>query len=662
MRRGSSLYKKNTQLLIKTTKEVPDDPFQYLTFSDLEDWAGDTIVSRGKEYQRDGCVRNLCRIADGRLLATVEGTHPYTTMVSWEDGQLISECSCPYEDDCKHAVAAVLEYIARLKSGQAVPQASPNDRRMKWLDNLDIIDDESDSLDSGVNLQSAIPPRDLKSRLEKKTKAELIQLLMRAIAENPHIYENLPLEDAAPTAESVERLVKSIYKEIKQVSSSPAWWDSWHDEGELPDYSRVRKGLKKLLDGGHPDEVVKLGDFLFERSNEQVGQSNDDGETAIDISECLDIVFKALAQCSLSDADKLEKAIDFELDDQYDLCSGLESFREQSFPSSAWSELSDRLLTRLNQGEFQPNEDDFHERYYRDRLIDAIVDALYAAGRENEILPLCMAEADNTRNYPRVVRLLIETRRISEAEAWIKKGYAATQEKYSGIARELLEWLVKIKTEQKAWSELAAIRAGEFFDSPDLKTFLELESAARKAGCETAVRKAIQQFLEKGELPEKSSHSWPLPNPELPITFKKSTQKFPDSELLLEIAIHEKKPDEVLHWLEYDRHERQNSRFYYSENLYDKSAGFLSTDYPDVAISVWKNLADFHIRLTKPAAYRTAGGYLKKIQKFLNKSGQVSEWQSFLNTLRSEHKRKRRLMDVLDGLDSRPIIDTQLIK
>ncbi|MFH1213410.1 MAG: SWIM zinc finger family protein [Candidatus Neomarinimicrobiota bacterium] len=638
--------------------KVGSDPFLVLTFSDLEDWAGETIVNRGKKYQRDGCVWNLCRTSDGHLLASVNGSHPYLTTVCFKDGQLISECSCPYEYNCKHAVAVVLEYIAMLKSGQTVPLAPPDDRRLKWLNSNDTYEGDHDLSDVKVNTGTEILPNDLKSRLAKKSKTELVQLLAQAITRNPDLYDNLSIEKKNADSETIEHLIKSIHREIKEVSNKPAWWDPWHDEGELPDYSHIQKGLKKLLDGGHPDEVLRLGDILFERSNEQIGQSNDEGETAVAVEECMEIVIKALAQCSLADADKLEKAVDFELGDDYEICSGLGLFFEQSFPRTAWDELAGRLLVRLNQCEFQPNTDNYHERYNRDRLIDLTLNALHNAGRDDEAIPLCMTEAENTYNYPRVVKLLIKTGRISEAEAWIKKGYNATHVKYFGIARELLELLVKIKTERQAWGELAAIRAGEFFCSPSLHTFVDLMSAAEKAGYESIVRQVIRQFLEEGKFPEKSSKAWPLPEPELPMTSKRAPQKFPNSELLLEIAVHEKKPDEAIHWLEYERSNRQNNRFYYPESLYDKTADYLSTDYPDIAISVWKNITEFHISLTKPSAYQTAGRYLKKIQKLLNKSGRASEWPPLLNLLRSEHKRKYRLMNVLDGLDSRPIIES----
>ena len=43
-------------------KRKQADPFEALTWNDLTDWAGSKIVSRGKNYQRNGYVKDLARL------------------------------------------------------------------------------------------------------------------------------------------------------------------------------------------------------------------------------------------------------------------------------------------------------------------------------------------------------------------------------------------------------------------------------------------------------------------------------------------------------------------------------------------------------------------------------------------------------------------------
>jgi hypothetical protein len=58
--------------------------FSDLTWDDLEAWAGTRVVKRGKSYK--GCVSDLCRTADGRLLAWVRGGNRYATEVRLSEG------------------------------------------------------------------------------------------------------------------------------------------------------------------------------------------------------------------------------------------------------------------------------------------------------------------------------------------------------------------------------------------------------------------------------------------------------------------------------------------------------------------------------------------------------------------------------------------------
>ena len=99
----------------------------------------------------------------------------------------------------------------------------------------------------------------------------------------------------------------------------------------IPDYSRVRSGLQELLDDGYADEVVRLGKKLFSKGTKQVEQSHDEGDTVYEVADTLKIVFMALGECSISNVAKMEMAVDFRLNDEYDLCSGLEMFWNRRF-------------------------------------------------------------------------------------------------------------------------------------------------------------------------------------------------------------------------------------------------------------------------------------------------------------------------------------------
>jgi len=52
-----------------------------LTWNDIDGWASENIISRGKTYQRQGRVFDLAVTIDGVLIAWVDGSERYATKV-----------------------------------------------------------------------------------------------------------------------------------------------------------------------------------------------------------------------------------------------------------------------------------------------------------------------------------------------------------------------------------------------------------------------------------------------------------------------------------------------------------------------------------------------------------------------------------------------------
>ncbi|MDQ1276490.1 MAG: hypothetical protein QG610_2068 [Euryarchaeota archaeon] len=96
------------------------DPFKELKWSDLQDWAGGKATAKGIKYQEEERVKEIKRTPEGSLVARVEGTNDYFTEISLKEGKLSSICTCPVGHDCKHGVAAVLEYLELAEQGEEV--------------------------------------------------------------------------------------------------------------------------------------------------------------------------------------------------------------------------------------------------------------------------------------------------------------------------------------------------------------------------------------------------------------------------------------------------------------------------------------------------------------------------------------------------------------
>ncbi len=630
---------------------VKTDPFKELTWDDLQAWAGSKIVSRGKSYQRSGHVQGLARTPGGGLVAWVEGSQKYATRVEFEDGALDPDCSCPYGDTCKHAVAVVIEYLDHIKKGIEIPQVTGQDKRIQRLEEFsgdEAWDEEDEEINSGKAADKS-----LETFLEQQTKAQLVTRLKDLAERYPLVRE--ALQDQSELSKgTVGKMVNAVRKEIRDLGAKPGWTNHWNNEGFIPDYSRVKDRLEALLTRGHADEVVALGKELLEAGTSQVEMSHDEGETAEEISSCLDVVFQALPQSSLPPSEQMIWAVEVGLEDEYDLCQGVETFWEKKQTVADWNILAEELIKRLNQFPAAKGADGFSRNYSRDKLSDRVIHALENTGRYEEIIPLCEQEAEKTGSYIRLVDLLKEAKRWEEAEQWIHKGIKATQTQWPGIANRLRTALREMREKEGDWLSVAAFRAEDFFREPTLNAFEELRKATERAEVWPAVRAAAMHYLEAGKLP-RTEPAWPLPETGMKETVERRPRQFPIIEALIDIAIAEKRPDDVIRW--YDQRKTKGIGWGWSEVQDDKIADALVARYPDRALGIWKRLAENQIALTKPKAYAAAAGYLRKVHHVLKKLGKEKEWQGYLAELRQTNARKIRFIEILDGLSGKRILE-----
>ncbi len=624
------------------------DPFLGLSFDDLNEWAGSKIVSRGRNYHRQGRVSELAITDDGALIAWVKGSKKYAIRVAMdEDGLPQSVCSCPYTIDCKHGVAVVFEYLKRVENDRFVPKAKNGDERLKLWEDEDR-DNESDDVENAL---SGGMQKEIDAFLKGKTRAQLIELIHELAAIHPETGQDL-FDRGQIVSGSVKSLVTRLRLEIREIGEERGWRNYWQDEGHTPDYSGIRTKLETLLKAGHADAVVALGEELINTGIRQVEESHDEGETAMEIERCMPVMVKALGHSSMDTADKLAWAVDAVLKDSFNICETIAEYLHRKHPQTAWNTLADRLLTRLNGLKSIKGADEFSRNYARDRISDWVLHALDRAGREDEIIPLCKAEAEKTGSYDRLIKRLIAARHYEHAERWIQEGIRTTHEKWPGIAASLSNKLLEIRTRQKNWPVVAAMHAEEFVRHPSRKIFADCKKTSGKVKAWPKVRESLLTYLENGVLPWKQG-GWPLPESGLdtPKAAARS-ERFPMVDDLVHIAILEKKPDQVLRW--YNR--LPKNRFGWHGVDDDEVAAAVQTHAPDRAVAIWKNKAERLIAQVKPSAYQEAAKYLRKAGKVMANENKQTEWERYLRDLRAKQIRKRRLIEILDGLVGRPIL------
>ena len=694
---GKRGTKKKKKAKRKARKKKPEAPYLRISWDDLEDWAGSRIVSRGKDYHRRGAVRDLACAADGALVAWVFGSARYATLVTLdESGALSSECSCPYWDTCKHAVAVLLAYLGQLKDDRDIPALEDGDTRLEELerrrryledpdDELDeddwqYWDDESDDddLDDDDELEdgdeeaagleppsSQGAPSSRRASLQRLTKAELIALIEEAGTRYPEVWSLVDHRQAI-TGGKTGKILQAVRTAIQDLHV-PAWDHEWDDCVDA-DLERLKEHLEALLNAGHADSLVQLGPELLEAAGYRL-ESEHEGESAIELGECMEVVFSAVYHSTLAEAAQIEWIIDMDLADGYDLCgAGLEGFWDKMFSQEAWESVAGRLDRRL-QGPQEPSDtDSYGQRHRRDQLVDWIVTACENAGIEERIIPLCEREAPVTGSYERLVNHLVTAERLEEAERWCRQGILDTESSRPGLAANLRKTMQTIAGQQGDPLRVVALKASEFFNSPSLKAFHELIDASRESRVEEAVDAWARSFLVTGQPPpgvagrsrrrRKSDLevAWSLPDPGVPLPACDRRPSAPMTDILIRLAVEEQRLEDVLTW--YDLHGSTGAPGWYAD-LDMEVAEAVAGTHPDRAVAIYKKKAEGLIATVTPRGYEAAGTYLRKIKRVLSDCGRGDEWSSYLETLRQANRRRPRCMEVLGRVDrgDRPIVN-----
>jgi len=655
------------------TEKETFDPFLDLDWNTLEEWAGAKTLSRGRQYQREKRVHDLVRSTDGALVAWVDGVEQYATAVTF-GGSLTSVCTCPVGPECKHAVAIVLEYLALRKDNKPVRNIPADDPRLSLLGiNTEKSPAEDPCVTSdgplqtgGQNLQQN-PERSRRKQislpqfLEGLSKKELISLLDELIRAYPQVQQEIADRKSVATADA-DPVLDALLSDIDHITGEDAWSNSWNGESQIPDYSPVKKRMEILLSMGFPDAVVNAGGVLMKKGAAQVDRSNDEGETADGIASCMDLVFQALSLSSLPAHERMLFAILAELDDGYDLCSGADRFWEEKFPDRDWGLVADGLLLRLGKDRYDHESRKHGSRYNREQLVGWIMTALDLAGREDESTDLSIAEVGRTDSYVRLVRRLLRLGRGDEAREWIARGITSTGKSLPGIAADLRTIRRELWEQEGDWLSVAGVRAGEFLSSPSFSKYRQLEKSAQKAGLWDSVKNSVMQYLQDGKLPVKRREGPGETGllfgylPDAGLT-RRESWKAPGSpffDVLIDIAIADKRPDVTIAWYDLYREAPEDRKAFYHSD--DKVADFVADKFPDRALAIWMMKAERFAAESRPKSYEASVGYLNKIRALMKKQGREEEWGRYVAQVRNANARKKRFLEMLDVVEGKKIL------
>lgn len=669
---------------------TPLSAWQVLTWDDLRAWTDERTIDRGKSYFRSGRVTDLAVSRDGELVARVQGTERYSVRAALgpagQAPRLSSLCTCPVGYACKHAVAAVIACLDALAHGREVPTAEADELEWDSYDDDPGGDDEEQEIEDAGDDSSLRPARranrsktektldSVREYLSSQSAGQLVDLVLQWCQEIPELRRELR-ERALLNNAPQEQLLKAARKELRDVTSQEVWWHHWEREGNLPDYSRLKRMLERLLEAGCANYLLEFGVTLLRDGTAQVENGQDEGQTALEIADCLEVVFQAVQQCGLDNHEKLLFAIYAELIDEYELAKGAELLLSAQWPAADWSVVADVLLQRLKSNKpAKQSQRDWRRR----ALAERAADALQAAGRAEEMDSFLATEAERSGDYQRWIDRLIDSQRLDEAEQQAREALrkVPTEGGYWGGVH--LDQLLKIATLREDWPTVAAHAAEAYFEIPSVESFQELMAAAGKAGCQPQVRCAALEFLKTGNRPQAGAKprsrgakgSWPLPQLDYwphdtgrrsGRTARNGEAK-PRYDVLLEIAIAENRVDDVVDI--YDRHFAAKRKslaglgwFSSAHDYAAEVAACVAERHPGPAAEIYQRLIQQWLTQTGDNAYQQVVSYLRRLRPILARAGRGSQWQELVTKIRDEQRRKRKLLEMLNTLDDRPIVD-----
>lgn len=164
-----------------------------MTESQIRNFAGPIIYTRGLAYFKDGMVQNLDYDQEtDSIQVEVEGSHGavYEVEIHFGAGEMDVSCDCPYDGyPCKHIVATLLAFLhereKHLQAGQKAKKADAS----------------------------------LKSKISKLSKDELVAMVMACSQKYPDFKQGLMVRFQPDETATLATILKQIEKAFPAINS-----------------------------------------------------------------------------------------------------------------------------------------------------------------------------------------------------------------------------------------------------------------------------------------------------------------------------------------------------------------------------------------------------------------------------------------------------------
>lgn len=494
----------------------------------------------------------------------------------------------------------------------------------------------------------------IEKMLDGMTQDELHESMLEIAEKFPDVSAFLSKNEAIKRG-NVEQIADEIRAELRNRGFDYHYGRFGRREYEpcYPDFDTICEDLSRLLAGGYCDEVIELAAEAFSDGNECLQELGEDlfDDVAQGMSRCVEIAAQAFGKSSWELYDQIQWFLDRECEDEYSLLGDIWALLDKNeYSQEDWRNFTaaaEDALQTATEGE-------------RNRRVRILLEGYRRAGQHDRIIPLLEAEADATWLYIELVDALLANGETERARVWAAKGAEralAAGHMQSYTYHELRDRLREMARERGDGALAASYLASEFREHPSVEKYREIKAAVDDDSVWASVRVTLLQYLKTGDwLATSGSADWPLPPEEYTATreSERSRGAFPDYRTLVDVAAEEGRFDDVVDL--YHRHRAEHSGdyrrwslsdYYFDKGLDIRAAEIVQESHPDISLGIWKKHVDDLIGLVKPRAYEMARPYIVLTREVYKKTGRTPEWDDYLRGLKTQHKAKRKLMEIL---------------
>lgn len=531
-----------------------------------------------RESEIEGLTEN-----DGRLMATVRGTLPYTVEL-WVEGarKAAWSCTCPQGEDgklCKHAGAVALTLHGGGRAAWAKPVAPST------------TDVESD------------PVFEFLLGLDQR---ELAHLVYDAATRDTRTAQRLE----ALVASSVGKPAVHVKQWRKMITAAFGRPSHFVDYYEAPRWAEgvteVLQDLRALLDYGQAEAVVTLAEYAFERADKATQHvDSSDGWFESISYDIADIHLQACIQAQPEPVALARRLVEF------DVNAELDTFRRAA---AAYADVlgPDGLAEyrRLVEPAFEalgPREERAWTSSERFHLTGAMLGLALATDDADEVIRIKSGDLRSPYDYAEIVAALHHVGRTDEAIDWARRGIAMPGRQFQ--TRELRVQLVELLREAGDPDAAHGVRLEGFHQSPSLTSFKELLAETPEESRDAQRAEALDWLRERAI----------------------SGDGHAASSLLVEILLYDGDTDgawDVATTVGCD------------QRWWMTLARAREKDHPADAIPIYQQAVADLIDKKKSGAYKDAVDLMARVQRLYGAADAAEGWTAYLDAVTTQHRQK----------------------